>query len=328
MLPADMPVDLTAMLGPMMGMVKAMGANMFAMQAGQGLAALAGEVLGAGDVGLPLTPDGVPTLLPENVAAFGAGLEIEPGEIALYLALREVAHQRLFTHVSWLGPTVRDAVAAYARGHRAGHRCDGGEAARHRHDQPGQPPGGAGLRGPGPRGHPRAEGRARPPGDAAGPRRGLGGPRRGRRHRRSAADRGQAAGGRAPSSRGGRSGREDVPDPRRPRDAPTSAARGRGAVGRARARARRVRARRRLGAPRPAARPGRPRRPHVVRVRLLDLGRRAGGAGVRRGARGLAGGGGPPRRSTPTRSRRRSRGSDGCTRGRGRHPSEAPEGRG
>jgi putative hydrolase len=89
---------------------------MFAMQAGQGLAALAGEVLGAGDVGLPLTSDGVPTLLPENVALFGAGLEIEPGEIALYLALREVAHQRLFTHVAWLGPTVRDAVEAYARG--------------------------------------------------------------------------------------------------------------------------------------------------------------------------------------------------------------------
>jgi putative hydrolase len=116
MLPPDMPVDLTAMLGPMMGMVKQMGSNMFAMQAGQGLAALAGEVLGAGDVGLPLTSDGVPTLLPENIAAFGTGLEIEPGEIALYLALREVAHQRLFTHVAWLGPTVRDAVAAYASG--------------------------------------------------------------------------------------------------------------------------------------------------------------------------------------------------------------------
>ena len=116
MLPPDMPVDLTAMLGPMMGMVKQMGSNMFAMQAGQGLAALAGEVLGAGDVGLPLTSDGIPTLLPENIAMFGAGLEIEPGEIALYLALREVAHQRLFTHVSWLGPTVRDAVAAYASG--------------------------------------------------------------------------------------------------------------------------------------------------------------------------------------------------------------------
>ncbi len=116
MLPADMPVDLTAMLGPMMGMVKQMGATMFAAQAGQGLAGLAGEVLGAGDVGLPLTSDGIPTLLPENVAAFGGGLEIEPGEIALFLALREVAHQRLFAHVAWLGPTLRGAVAEYAAG--------------------------------------------------------------------------------------------------------------------------------------------------------------------------------------------------------------------
>jgi putative hydrolase len=116
MLPADLPVDLTQMLGPLMGMAKQMGASMFAMQAGQGLAALAGEVLGAGDVGLPLTDDGVPTLLPENVATFAKGLEIEAGEIELYLALREVAHQRLFTHVAWLGPTVNGAVAEYARG--------------------------------------------------------------------------------------------------------------------------------------------------------------------------------------------------------------------
>jgi putative hydrolase len=116
MLPADMPVDLSAMLGPLMGMARQMGASMFAMQAGQGLAALAGEVLGSADVGLPLTPDGVPSLLPENIATFGSGLGIDAGEIELYLAMREVAHQRLFMHVTWLAPTVRDAVAEYARG--------------------------------------------------------------------------------------------------------------------------------------------------------------------------------------------------------------------
>ncbi len=116
MLPPDMPVDLTAMLGPMMGMVQQMGATMFATQAGQGLAGLAGEVLGASDVGLPLTSDGVPTLVPENLEAFGGGLEIDPSEIALYVALREVAHQRLFAHVSWLGPRMRGAVAEYAGG--------------------------------------------------------------------------------------------------------------------------------------------------------------------------------------------------------------------
>jgi putative hydrolase len=116
MLPEGMSIDLGSMLGPLMGMAKQMGANMFAMQAGQGLAALAGEVLGGGDVGLPLTSDGIPTLLPANVAAFGEGLELDANEIALYVSLREVAHQRLFTHVPWLGPTVRGAVAEYASG--------------------------------------------------------------------------------------------------------------------------------------------------------------------------------------------------------------------
>ncbi len=116
MLPANLPVDFSAMLGPLLGMAKQMGAGMFAMQAGQGLAALAEEVLGASDVGLPLVGDAVPTLLPENVAAFGAGLGIEDPEIVLYLALREVAHQRVFAHVPWLGPTVRGAVAEYAHG--------------------------------------------------------------------------------------------------------------------------------------------------------------------------------------------------------------------
>lgn len=116
MLPADMPVDLTSMLGPLLGMAKQMGASMFALQAGQGLAALAGDVLGAGDVGLPLTGDRIPTLLPENVAAFGLGLGVDANDVEVYLALREVAHQRLFAHVSWLGPTMRGAVAEYARG--------------------------------------------------------------------------------------------------------------------------------------------------------------------------------------------------------------------
>jgi putative hydrolase len=116
LLPEGLPVDFGQMLGPLLGMAQQMGSSMFAMQAGQGLAALASEVLGTGDVGLPLTSDGIPTLLPANVERFGAGLELAAGEIDLYLALREVAHQRLFKHVPWLGPTVRGAVAEYARG--------------------------------------------------------------------------------------------------------------------------------------------------------------------------------------------------------------------
>lgn len=117
MLPANLGAsDLAGMMAPMMGMARQMGANMFAMQVGQALSALAGEVVGAGDVGLPLASDGVPTLLPTNIAAFGSGLGIDAGEVELYLALREVAHQRLFRHVQWLGPRVIGAVEQYASG--------------------------------------------------------------------------------------------------------------------------------------------------------------------------------------------------------------------
>jgi putative hydrolase len=55
-------------------------------------------------------------LVPQNVAAFGAGLDRPEDEVRLFLALREAAHQRLFAHVPWLRQQLTDAVHAYARG--------------------------------------------------------------------------------------------------------------------------------------------------------------------------------------------------------------------
>jgi uncharacterized protein (DUF2342 family) len=50
----EVPPELAAMLGPLMGMAKQMGSMMFGLQVGQALAALASDVLGAGDVGVAL----------------------------------------------------------------------------------------------------------------------------------------------------------------------------------------------------------------------------------------------------------------------------------
>jgi putative hydrolase len=50
------------------------------------------------------------------VAAFGAGLSVDIGEVRLFLALREAAHQRLFGHVPWLRQHLLGAVEAYASG--------------------------------------------------------------------------------------------------------------------------------------------------------------------------------------------------------------------
>jgi putative hydrolase len=97
-------------------MMRQMASAMVGGQAGQALGALAQEVVGSTDVGLPLAPDGVGALLPAGVRAFGEGLEIPDDEVRLFLALREAAHQRLFAHVPWLRAHLLGAVEAYARG--------------------------------------------------------------------------------------------------------------------------------------------------------------------------------------------------------------------
>jgi putative hydrolase len=83
---------------------------MFGSQIGQALGSLAGDVVSATDIGLPLGPTGTAALLPENVTAFGAGLGVAPDELRIFLALREAAHHRLFGHVPWLSTRLFDAV--------------------------------------------------------------------------------------------------------------------------------------------------------------------------------------------------------------------------
>ena len=90
-------------------------AGMFASQVGQSLASLAGTVVSAGDIGLPLTTQPRVALLPTNVAAFSEGLEADPADVLLFLAVREAARQRLFGAVGWLGPQLLALVEHYAR---------------------------------------------------------------------------------------------------------------------------------------------------------------------------------------------------------------------
>src|SRR6478609_1417172 len=111
-----LPAEAQAMSGPLMGILgKAMG-GMLASQVGSGLGTLAGEVLSVSDIGLPLAAPGRAAIVPANLAAFSAGLDVTEDDVLLYLALREAAHQRLFAHVPWLREHLIGAVADYARG--------------------------------------------------------------------------------------------------------------------------------------------------------------------------------------------------------------------
>src|SRR5947209_10990775 len=75
-----LPEEMRAAALPLMGVMQQVGGLMFGSQVGSALGALATEVVSATDIGLPLGPAGVGALLPENVAAFGAGLGLHAAE--------------------------------------------------------------------------------------------------------------------------------------------------------------------------------------------------------------------------------------------------------
>jgi len=110
--PGTNPAAAMGQIAPMMERV---GSSMFSMQLGQGLGALAGDILTGTEVSLPLTSDNVVALVPANIAAFAEGLEIEADEVWLYLAVRETARMRLFRAVPWLEAQLLVAVQDYAR---------------------------------------------------------------------------------------------------------------------------------------------------------------------------------------------------------------------
>jgi putative hydrolase len=99
-----------------MAMAKSMGATMFGTQFGQALGQMTTEVLGNSDVGIPLNASGRPGLVITNTNAFIQGLSIDETEARLYITLRELAHQRLFTAAPWIQSQLMAAISDYARG--------------------------------------------------------------------------------------------------------------------------------------------------------------------------------------------------------------------
>ncbi|AWT52928.1 zinc-dependent metalloprotease [Mycolicibacterium smegmatis] len=113
---AALPEEAKAMAGPLLAMMSQMGGMAFGSQLGQALGKLSREVLTSTDIGLPLGPKGVAALLPEAIEAFAEGLERPRSEILTFLAAREAAHHRLFSHVPWLSSQLLGAVEAFAKG--------------------------------------------------------------------------------------------------------------------------------------------------------------------------------------------------------------------
>ncbi|MFF0148948.1 zinc-dependent metalloprotease [Amycolatopsis sulphurea] len=111
-----LPEEAKQAAGPLLSMMGQMGGMAFGSQLGNALAQLAQEVLTSTEVGLPLGPSATSALLPANIEKFTEGLELPSSEVLVFLAAREAAHQRLFTHVPWLRQRLLATVEEFARG--------------------------------------------------------------------------------------------------------------------------------------------------------------------------------------------------------------------
>lgn len=110
------PEEMKGMIAGASQLMKQIGGSLFAMQLGQVVGQLSTEVVSGGDVGIPLLDEGQAALLPQNMGEFGAGLDIPMDQVHLYLAVRELAHARLFRHARWLRLNLISAIRDFAQG--------------------------------------------------------------------------------------------------------------------------------------------------------------------------------------------------------------------
>lgn len=118
-LSSQLPEQLGDTLGGLAPMLRSVGGALFATQLGQVIGKLSGEIAAGGDVGIPLfegpgREGGV--LIPSGVSDFADGLDQNLEAVTLYLAVRELAHARLFRHTRWLRLHLISAITDYARG--------------------------------------------------------------------------------------------------------------------------------------------------------------------------------------------------------------------
>lgn len=108
------PEELAGVLGNASNMMKSLGSAMFAMQLAQSIGKLSGEVLSGGDIGLPIFADQRAAFVAQNLGEYVSSLEVESDQVYLYLAVRELAHARLFKQSKWLREHVINQITQYA----------------------------------------------------------------------------------------------------------------------------------------------------------------------------------------------------------------------
>jgi len=102
-----------AAIAPIM---RAFMGSLIASQLGTSIGQLAVSITGANDVAIPLFAQSEARLIPQNISAWCQGLDIPVDEVRIFLAIREAAASRLFSHTPWLSKYIQDAITDYGAG--------------------------------------------------------------------------------------------------------------------------------------------------------------------------------------------------------------------
>lgn len=121
MLTNNAPESLQETLGSLSGQMENISKGLFRLQLAQVVGNLAKEVLSGGDIGIPLIQgmseyDVHAMLVAQNIREFSVDLDVPTEEADIYLAVREVAHARLFRHARWLRLHLISAIRDFASG--------------------------------------------------------------------------------------------------------------------------------------------------------------------------------------------------------------------
>ena len=108
------PEDLSGLMKEAGRLLRNAGGALYAMQLGGAIGKLSESVLSGADIGLPIFVEQRAAFVPQNLDSFIGDLEVPAAEVQIYLAVRELAHARLFKHSRWLRENVVAQISAYA----------------------------------------------------------------------------------------------------------------------------------------------------------------------------------------------------------------------
>ncbi len=113
----ESPMSDSPQIAHITPLMRAFMGSLIASALGQSLGEIATTITSANDSAIPL---GIKEakLIPMNIEEWANGLNLRMDEVRIFLAVREAAATRLFSHTPWLSDYVQELITSYGRGIR------------------------------------------------------------------------------------------------------------------------------------------------------------------------------------------------------------------